>query len=152
MQICNRIFPNLFAICNKWNLIALQFICNKPVIYWTMSVQEPVSLGVLLWSILSKNLRDGAEAQYENQSPSPPPSVQTQLNVWLYLGIHHMDYTLPWPPHSRPHNISAFNIWAVWLNYNIWAIWLNYNIWASCSILQYLGLMFSTSYRDVFDV
>ena len=59
-----------------------------------------------------------------------------------------MDYTLPWPPHSRPHNISAFNIWAIWLNYNIWAIWLNYNIWALCSILQYLGLMFSTSYRD----
>ena len=59
-----------------------------------------------------------------------------------------MDYTLPWPPHSRPHNISAFNIWALWLNYNIWALWLNYNIWASCSILQYLGLMFSTSYRD----
>ena len=58
------------------------------------------------------------------------------------------DYTLPWPPHSRPHNISAFNIWALWLNYNIWALWLNYNIWASCSILQYLGLMFSTSYRD----
>ena len=25
----------------------------------------------------------------------------------------HMDYTLPWPPHSRPHNISAFNIWAL---------------------------------------
>ena len=23
------------------------------------------------------------------------------------------DYTLPWPPHSRPHNISAFNIWAL---------------------------------------
>ena len=39
LQICNRIFPNLFAIaiCNKWNLIALQFICNKPVIYWLMS-------------------------------------------------------------------------------------------------------------------
>ena len=62
--------------------------------------------------------------------------------------IRQVDYTLPWPPHSRPHNISAFNIWALWLNYNIWALWLNYNIWASCSILQYLGLMFSTSYRD----
>ena len=39
LQICNRIFPNLFAIaiCNKQNLIALQFICNKPVIYWTRS-------------------------------------------------------------------------------------------------------------------
>ena len=24
-------------ICNKRNLIALQFICNKPVIYWPMS-------------------------------------------------------------------------------------------------------------------
>ena len=39
MQICNKLFPNLFAIaiCNKRNLIALQFICNKPVIYWLMS-------------------------------------------------------------------------------------------------------------------
>ena len=64
------------------------------------------------------------------------------------LNHQNSDYTLPWPPHSRPHNISAFNIWALWLNYNIWALWLNYNIWASCSILQYLGLMFSTSYRD----
>ena len=39
LGVCNRIFPNLFAIsiCNKQNLIALQFICNKPVIYWLMS-------------------------------------------------------------------------------------------------------------------
>ena len=43
LQICNRIFRNLFAIaiCNKRNLIALQFICNKPVIYWLMSDHIP---------------------------------------------------------------------------------------------------------------
>ena len=58
------------------------------------------------------------------------------IKTWAYC-IHEIvltmkDYTLPWPPHSQPHNISAFNIWALWLNYNIWAL---------CSILQYLGLM-----------
>ena len=58
---------------------------------------------------------------------------------WLYTAL---------APTFSAHNISALNIWAIWLNYNIWASWLNYNIWASCSILQYLGLMFSTSYRD----
>ena len=79
-------------------------------------------------------------------SKSPPWKVPT-VKWTMGLSISN-DYTLPWPPHSRPHNISAFNIWALWLNYNIWALWLNYNIWASCSILQYLGLMFSTSYRD----
>ena len=48
LQICNRIFPNLFAIaiCNKRNLIALQFICNKPVIYWTMSADSFYTLEV----------------------------------------------------------------------------------------------------------
>ena len=44
LQICNRIFPNLvhIAICNKWLLIALQFICNKPVIYWTMTDESHI--------------------------------------------------------------------------------------------------------------
>ena len=39
LQLCNMIFTNILhiAICNKQCFIALQFICNKPVIYWTMS-------------------------------------------------------------------------------------------------------------------
>ena len=51
LQICNKLFPNLFAIaiCNKRNLIALQFICNKPVIYWTRSGPHIWSLDEVLW-------------------------------------------------------------------------------------------------------
>ena len=39
---CNMLCSFYISICNKWYFIALQFICNKPEIHWTMSDYDEI--------------------------------------------------------------------------------------------------------------
>ena len=112
LQICNKLFPNLFAIaiCNKRNLIALQFICNKPVIYWLMSgpyikIKTKIWIGQLLryskgpkfkntklvynfCSLVIHYIKEIENPIYENQNPIFVSSSSTnwqQHNTWLNI-------------------------------------------------------------------